>query len=257
MLNRVVMFIKGFTWTPAPLLNTFAHPEIESSDEWTTDTFQKAVFENDLIGDVERTKCIRMYNWCMNKKGTWHYAMLQETGVVHGYWIRHLETKRMWKQQLADCKQAAASAVLRLDEVADSKCTCECTYDLRKCVLVTYPIAKVCKQDIYDQVVERIGTDNICSPEFDGFLPSHKRWALYWYYSINILNVRGHYRRPLPPCFVQTVRDLYPEPAGTTYTGYVPANPKHELEQVPGTTSNKKFKAGHFDSSSSSDSGSD
>jgi hypothetical protein len=96
MLNRIIMFIKGFTWTPAPSLNTFAHPEIESLDEWTTDTFQKAVFENDLIGDVNRTKCIRMYNWCMNKKGTWHYAMLRETGVVHGYWIRHPETKRMW-----------------------------------------------------------------------------------------------------------------------------------------------------------------
>jgi hypothetical protein len=93
--------------------------------------------------------------------------------------------------------------------------------------------------------------------KFDGFLPSHKRLALYWYYSINILKVRGNYRRPLPPCFVQTVRDLYPEPAGTTYTGYVLANPKHELEQVPGTISNKKFKAGHFDSSSSSDSDSD
>jgi hypothetical protein len=131
--------------------------------------------------------------------------------------------------------------------------------------LELYPISKVCKQDIYDQVLERIGTDNVCSTEFDGFRPNHKRWATYWYYAINILNHRGKARRPLPPCFVQTVRDLYPEAAGVCYTGFVPAggyvaaNPKHELEQVPGTEANKKFKSGEYDndSSDSSDSSSD
>lgn len=43
MLNRLVMFIKGFSWTPAPSVNSFAHPDIDSAEEWTTDTFQKAI----------------------------------------------------------------------------------------------------------------------------------------------------------------------------------------------------------------------
>jgi hypothetical protein len=148
-----------------------------------------------------------MYNWTMDKKtGSWLYSCLQETGVLYGYWIRHGETKRMWKNQLAARKKEALAAAIEPEE--EGKCTCKEVYDLRQCVLVTYPIGTVCKQDIYDQVVERISTDNICSPEFDGFLPNHKRWALYWYYSINILNARGKARRPLPPCFVKAVRDL-------------------------------------------------
>jgi hypothetical protein len=256
IINRIVIFIKSFSWSPAPSVNTFAFPDIASSDEWTTDTFQKALFDFSLVRDVEEHKCIRMYNGSMDKRsGTWHYSCLAETGVVYGYWIQHTETKRMWKQQLSTRKQLAATTAS--EEKEDLKCTCKSHYDLRECVMVTYPIGKVCKQDIYDQVVERIGTDNICSSEFDGFLPNHKRWSLYWYYSINVLNHRGKLRRPLPPCFVQAVRDLYPEPSGVCYTGYKPANPKHEMEQVPGTLANKRFKSGNYDSETSSDSDSE
>jgi hypothetical protein len=75
-------------------MNSFAHPDIASAEEWTTDSFQKALFDFALVGDVEEHKCIRMYNWTMDRKsGSWHYASLQETGVVYGYWIRHDETK--------------------------------------------------------------------------------------------------------------------------------------------------------------------
>jgi hypothetical protein len=41
ILNRMVMFVKVFSWQTAPSYNTFGYPEIDSSDEWTTDTFQK------------------------------------------------------------------------------------------------------------------------------------------------------------------------------------------------------------------------
>jgi hypothetical protein len=116
----------------------------------------------------------------------------------------------MRKQQLTERKKRASIAAAE-ENPDDSKCTCKEHYDLRKCVLELYPVSMVCKQDIYDQVVERIGTDNICLEEFDGFLPNHKRWACYWYYSINILNHRGRMRRPLPPCFIQCIRALYPQ----------------------------------------------
>jgi hypothetical protein len=187
ILNRVVMSIKGFSWTPAPSINTFAQPEFESSDEWTTDMFQnKSILDLDLVCDVEKNKFIRMYNWCKNRKVTLHYSCLVETGVLYGYWIHHEETKRLWKKQLNDRKQeAAALATGGADNEEGSKCTYKDNYDLRQSVLVTFRIGQVCKQDIYDQVVEMIGTDNICSSEFDGFLPNHKHWSLYWYYSVN------------------------------------------------------------------------
>jgi hypothetical protein len=56
------MFIKAFTWNPAPSVNTFAFPEISEAEEWTTDTFQKALFDLNLVRDVATHKCIRMYN---------------------------------------------------------------------------------------------------------------------------------------------------------------------------------------------------
>jgi hypothetical protein len=255
IMNRLVMFIKGFTWTPAPSVNTFLLPEIDSANEWTTDCFQKARFDFAVVGQVAKQKCVRMFNWCLDKKTKdWGYAILQEIGVDYGYWIRHDSTKVMWKQQLADRKRAALAASATLP----TTCTCKEHYDLRKCVLVLYPISTVCKKDIYDQVAERIGTDNIPSPEFDGFLPTHKRWACYWYYSVNIFSHRGCLRRPLPPCFVRKVRELYPEPAGVCYTGFKTARgAKHELELIPGSITNKRFRSGVYDYDSSSDSDSE
>jgi hypothetical protein len=150
IMNHVVMFIKGFSWTLAPSVNTFNHPEISSADKWTTDTFQKALFDFDLVGDVETKKSIRM--WTMDKKkGSWYYACLQETGVVYGYWICHAKTKHVWKQQLANQKKAAIMSTVNENK---TKCTCRENYDLRQCVLTSYPIGQVCKQDIYEQVVE-------------------------------------------------------------------------------------------------------
>jgi hypothetical protein len=71
IMNRVVMFIKSFTWTVAPSINTFHYPEICSVDEWTTDTFQKALFDFDLVADAERKKSIRMFNWIMHQENVW------------------------------------------------------------------------------------------------------------------------------------------------------------------------------------------
>jgi hypothetical protein len=89
---------------------------------------------------------------------------LAETDVVYGYWVRYEETKRMWKQQLANQQKLAAAAVEEQEAEKSKECTCKQHYDLHKCVNELYPIRHVCKHDIYNQVVERIGTDNICSP---------------------------------------------------------------------------------------------
>jgi hypothetical protein len=245
--NRICMFIKDFEWYPAPSVNCFAHPEIAESDEWTTDTFQKAIFDFDVVKQVERTKTLRMFNWTLDKRTSkWQYSMLHETGMKHGYWIRHQETKRLWVRQLEERKKIARAACYPVDQT--DKCTCRDHYDLRHCVLDTYPIGKVCKHDLYSQVAERVGTDNLAGTEFDSFTPNHKRWSLYWFYSVNIF-MTGSKRRPLPPCFVCKVREMYPDPAGVAYTGYVRS--RQEAEHVPGEPSNKRFKEQTKDTSSS------
>jgi hypothetical protein len=256
IMNRLVMFVKDFEWQTAPSINTFRYPKMAASDEWTMDTFQKALFDFDVVCDVETFKCIRMFNWCVNKSTKqWNYAELAETGVKHGYWIRHTETKRMWKNQLDGRKKAAV--VLPVGNTVDNMvgCTCLAQYDLRSCVLQCYPLAKVCKEDLYSQVLERVGTENIDATEYDSFKPNHKRWSLYWFYSANIFNHRKSKRYPLPPCFVKAVREAFPDPTGTCYTGL--RRNRQEFEHVPGTTVHKRFKAMYDDTDSSSDSESD
>jgi hypothetical protein len=120
--------------------------------------------------------------------------------------------------------------------------------------LETYPFSRVCKIDLYSQVAERVGSDNLDATEFDKFSPNHKRWCLYWYYSVNIF-MHGSKRRPLPPCFVSAVHDLHPDPAGVCYTGYVRS--RAEAKHVPGDPEHKKFKARCDVEDSSSDSDSD
>jgi hypothetical protein len=139
ILNRLVMFVKDFEWTTAPSANYFRYPEMAAAEEWTTDTFQKALFDFDVVKDVEQSKCIRMFNWSINKiTKQWHYGLLHDTGVKHGYWIRHPETKRMWVNQLLERKkEATLSSMSTLDS---TKCTCKSQYDLRNCVLLSYPI---------------------------------------------------------------------------------------------------------------------
>jgi hypothetical protein len=123
-------------------------------------------------------------------------------------------------------------------------------------VLQYYPLLKVCREDLYAQVVERVGTENIDATEFDLFKPNHKRWSLYWFYSVNVFNHRGSRRYPLPPCFVKAVRDAFPDPPGVCYTGF--RRNREEFEHVPGTTVHKKFKEMYtHQSDSSSDSDSD
>ena len=73
--------------------------------------------------------------------------------------------------------------------------------------------------DVYDQVYERLG-GSVQGDNFDELKPNHKRWSMYWFYSVNILGVTGKRHQKLPNCLVKYIRDLYPNPVGTTFTGF-------------------------------------
>lgn len=56
--------------------------------------------------------------------------------------------------------------------------------------------------------------------ETDRMPPSHKRNVMYWWYATNPYNIRGAGNViELPPCLVQRVRQLYPNPRGQPYVG--------------------------------------
>ena len=144
---------------------------------------------------------------------------MEKEAVKSGYWVRAKESKRLWAQVVLDRKRAAAKIEASLDSGPES-CKCQYEYDLENCVLETYPLSKVCRMELYEQVKERLG--EVESDSFDDLSARHKRWCVYWFYSVNVLfgNNKKKIRRKLPDCFVEYVRGYYPEPAGETYTGF-------------------------------------
>ena len=71
---------------------------------------------------------------------------------------------------------------------------------------------------LFDHVKERM-IDNVAADTFDALLPSHKRWCFYWWYAVNIFNVKSG-RSKLPNCFLDAVRKAYPNMDGCAYKGF-------------------------------------
>lgn len=130
-----------------------------------------------------------------------------------------METHHLWER----CAQAAKKRKAEIDATSEPEETCKCQdkYDLKHCVLDEYPLSKVCRKDVYDQVHENLD-GQVDGESFDDLAPNHKRWSLYWYYSVNVFGYGGRKRSRLPSCFVQYVRTIYPDPTGVTYTGFKP-----------------------------------
>lgn len=103
----------------------------------------------------------------------------------------------------------------------DEGCDCVTKHGLSKCDLEVHPVSYVCRKDLCEQVHDRLG-GRISGATFDEFIPSHKRWSIYWYYAINVFGLAGvgQRRKLLPECFVECVRRMYPNPRGVCYTGH-------------------------------------
>ena len=148
---------------------------------------------------------------------SWYWTALSDDGIRKGFWIQQKETKRMWQNEV----NARRKRAIQIDYTSEPEATCECQdkFDLKDCVLEVYPLGKCCRKDVYEQVSDRL-SGNVEGDCFHDLLPRHKRWAMYWYYSVNILGVTGKKRKKLPTCFVQYVRNYYPDPVGECYTGF-------------------------------------
>ena len=125
----------------------------------------------------------------------------------------------MWRNLLSERKRQAAAIEISLGSGLEDFCDCQDKFDLKNCILEMYPLGKCCRKDIYDQVSDRL-SGNVAGECFDELAPNHKRWSIYWYYSVNVLGVTGTKRKKLPSCFVQYVRQFYPDPVGACYTGF-------------------------------------
>ena len=222
LVRRVVMFIKAFEWEHPPNIHQLEpvkeeYKEALKSESWRCDEFYKDRFMKSAIEACMSRKRILPLNYCMEPDCLWHWDLLDIEGLRKGYWIQQLESKRMWKNHLVQEKKRSAREMASVSDEDD--CECVSMFDLNGCVLELYPVCKVCRVDVYDQVYERLG-GSVQGDNFDELKPNHKRWSMYWFYSVNILGVTGKRRQKLPNCLVKYIRDLYPNPVGTTFTGF-------------------------------------
>ena len=219
--KRVVMFIKEFEWEhppTGPQLTKYRESlEVES---WRCPDFNKDLFKRASIENVLLTKKILPLNYKMNDDLSWHWELLNLDGLRKGYWIQAIESKRLWRDRLQSEKKKRTAREMMSYVSEDESCDCMHYYDLKKCILELYPLGRVCRKDVYDQVHDRLG-GSVAGDNFEELKPNHKRWSMYWYYSVNILGVTGKQRKKLPNCLVQFVRMLYPDPVGVTYTGFI------------------------------------
>ena len=218
--RHTVMFIKDFEWSFPPLEAKF--PEAVKSDSWRCPDLSKDRFQTSVLDDVLKQKSVLPLNYTMEVDCSWYWDALSDECLYRGYWIQNEETKRLSKNFITHEKnkhQHSFTKKVQSGIVEDEPCDCMEVFGLSACVLELYPVGKVCKKGIYDQVHQRL-SGSVKGDHFDELKANHKRWSLYWYYSVNILGVTGKQRRKLPNCFVQFVRNRYPDPVGQTYTGF-------------------------------------
>lgn len=98
--------------------------------------------------------------------------------------------------------------------------TCDCItkHGYLTCIVDMFPLSNMDWPDLYDQVVDRLDR-NVRGASFEDFPPRHKRWALYWWYAINIFHIKGR-ASPLPDCFTDAVRKRFPNSNSEGYVGF-------------------------------------
>ena len=219
---RCVMLIKKFSWEQGPVIDHEDHPEAVASSSFCCDDFQKDQFDFETMDRVEKRQDIVFLNYKMTDHAggdpTWVWTFMTLSDVKKGYWIRHDETRRLFLGELFRQKRHFEREDSDSDDLV---CNCVQHYDLQKCVLDMCPLSRCCRKDVYDQVFHRLG-GNVEGESFDDLKQNHKRWAMHWYYAVNVFGFHGkkRERKQLPTCFVQCVRNYYPDPVGVCYTGF-------------------------------------
>ena len=101
----------------------------------------------------------------------------------------------------------------------DVVCECSSKYGYVGCVVCTYHFSKVDTEDLFEQVRDRIGDENLVASSFDGLPANKKRWCFYWWYAVNIFHLKGK-AQELPKCFVKAVRGHFKDPVNVKPTGF-------------------------------------
>ena len=167
---------------------------------WDIPTTYLAPLENFVAGDwiqCPETRC----DW-----STWCRKRMPKNKI---HWVLPLEDDSTRRVRTGTDSDAST--------VGD-ECECITTYGLQKCVVETIPVRRIDKAELFWSVRNRLGP-RVEALYFDELTTNHKRWCLYWYYAVNIFQIRSH-ASPLPSCVVSSVRRMYPNENNVPYVGF-------------------------------------
>jgi hypothetical protein len=214
-----ILFITDFEWSHPPAVNSFRYKEAEEAASFACEDFQKDRFDLDTIDYIKKTRSVVPLNYKMEDNGSWYWTQISVEGFTKGFWIRNKDTKHLWPVALSERRKRTYTHREELMNNPEYEfCKCQEEYGLKDCVLEAFLLYHVNYSDVFQQVVDRLGEENVSATKWDELSQNHKRWALYWFYSVNIFCHKG--RKKLPMCFVKHVRGLYPDPVGSAYTGF-------------------------------------
>jgi len=225
---KAILFVNDFTWTPGP------HQDIEWED------IEK---HNPRIHTVcypaAMTKDVTLHQHCIFIKPVQvgvtvdHVNSVQKpiscTEIQRGDWVLDYPTRRAWTRRCARLASnvagdaaddaagdAAGDAVGDLKENAH---LCEChEHSLQNRIVDTKPCLTLDWEAVFQQAVSRMSEDDLEAERFDELPAGKKRWCMYWWYAVNILNLK---KRTHPPsCFYRHIGQTFPNEPGVSRTGY-------------------------------------
>ena len=238
VIVRGVLLIHDYSWKPAPTdglceMMVPCSPAIMLGDDSVSELFDWEVVdytsEHSFVGWLDRGD---------KENDDTVLLLLTDDQICQGLFIRHVQTK---KDFLSTMTGKAAAYDYTTDYSCDDSdcsgtrglCNCKTRFGIGVCVCSQFPIATIHqeRQSIFDDACTRFDDDARIAETFDELPPSKKRWCMYWWYSINIFQVRGYCnRKRLPDCFVDMIRKQYPNIKGDFFTGYK----RSEQKQVDG-----------------------
>ncbi len=212
---RSIMVLKKMTWRPPPMV-------LEVQDKTQYPKYNSCVCKS-VVEAVEKECRIVFTRRDFNVDGITSrnkYVIVRcpDEELKNGDWIRDFDTKLDWhyfcnirKDNEDSISVAEDSAVENSSET--EPCGCVSDYGLMKCIVQEYPVTKLDKDELFISACGRLNGE-VDGINWRALEPNHKRWCLYWYYAVNVFQIRSS-ARPLPACLLDHVRNKYPNRDGS------------------------------------------
>ena len=165
--------------------------------------------EEVIINALDYQHIVFTYPVHEDKYGAYIFGLMSVGDVITAQFIPDKQMRRKFIDVGNKVKKRRVGVDANSPAQSPDKPACSChKHGIMDCVLDVYPLHAMDEDVLYEQINHRLMGKVYCE-WFYSLSPSHKRWAYYWWYSVNIFHVKSG-RKELPACFLYAVRQLYP-----------------------------------------------